>query len=118
MKTLKVALMIAIVGFFSISMNSCKDCKNDDPQARILNNGTQSASVQVKTSGGNTININNVEPGTASEYASYAPGQVTFTIVVNSVNYVQVVDMSTCFDYDISIDANNYISTTVYDRND
>lgn len=118
MKILKSLLAIVLVGLVSITMIGCKKCRNEDPRARIINNGTQKASVQIKTSGGNTVNINNIDPGTASEYSSYAPGQVTFTITVSSNDYVLVVDMAECFEYDIAIDANNVVTSTPTDRND
>lgn len=108
--------MLALL--FALSFSSCDKCDEEDPRARIINNGTQKASVQIKTSGGNTVNINNVDPGTASPYSSYAPGIVTFTIVVNNVNYVKAVEMKDCFEYDIAIDANNTITSTPIDRND
>ena len=117
MKTIKFGLVIILSVFMVVAMNSCKKCKGEDPSARIINNGTNKASVQIKTSGGNTVNINNVDPGTSSPYSSYAAGQVTFTITVNSTNYVKTVDLSQCFDYDIAIDANNVITTTAIDRN-
>jgi hypothetical protein len=117
MKNIKFLLMIVLVGLFAITMNSCKKCKGEDPRARIINNGTNKASVQIKTSGGNTVNINDVDPGTSSGYSSYAAGQVTFTIKVNSIDYVKTVDMSKCYDYDIAIDGNNNITSTPIDRN-
>lgn len=107
--------MLAVI--FTIAMNSCKKCKNEDPRARIINNGTQKASVQIKTSNGNTVNINNVDPGTTSPYSSYTAGQVTFTITVSNINYVKVFDLGTCYDYDIAIDANNNITSTPINRN-
>jgi hypothetical protein len=114
---MKIALTIVLVSLLAITMNSCKKCRNEDPRARIINNGTEQASVQVKTSGGNTININNIQPGTASEYNSYAPGQVTFTITVSSNDYVKITEMGDCYDYDIAIDPNNNITLTPIDRN-
>ena len=109
--------MIVLVGLFAITMNGCKKCKDEDPRARIINNGTQKASVQIKTSGGNTVNINNVDPSTSSAYSSYAAGQVTFTLTVNSINYVKTLDIGKCFDYDIAIDASKNITATPIDRN-
>lgn len=117
MKTTKFLLTVIIAGLFAITMNGCKKCKDEDPRAKIINNGTQKASVQIKTSGGNTVNINNVDPGTSSSYSSYAAGQVTFTIAVNSNSYVKIVEMSKCYDYDVAIDANNNITATPIDRN-
>lgn len=109
--------MVLIAGLLVLTMNSCKKCRDEDPAARIINNGTQKASVQIKTSAGNTVNINNVDPSTSSPYSSYAAGQITFTIVVNSISYVKIVDMTNCFYYDIAIDASNNITSTPINRN-
>ena len=117
MKTVKLLLIVLIAGLFTITINGCKKCNGEDPSARIINNGSQIAGVQIKTSGGNTVNINNVAPGTSSPYSSYAAGQVTFTIKVNNIDYVKTVDLSTCYQYDIAIDANNNITSTPIDRN-
>jgi hypothetical protein len=118
MKALKFVLFIVIAGLFASTVESCgKKCESDPPQARVKNNGTSKASVQIKTSDGNTVNINNVDPGTASPYASYAAGNIEFTITVNNTVTVKAVPMSNCYNYDIAIDANNVITTTAFDRN-
>jgi hypothetical protein len=118
MKVGKFLLFALFTTLFAVAASGCKKCKGEQPRARITNNGTQKASVQVKTSGGNTININNVDPGTSSDYASYAPGQVTFTITVNNANYVKTTDISNCYQYDIAIDRANVITVNGTDRND
>lgn len=118
--TFKIVKFLTAFIFFAViitSINSCKKCNDEDPRARILNNGSQKASVQIKTSGGNTVNINNVDAGSASSYSSYAAGQVTFTIKINTIDYEKTVNMSKCFDYDIAIDASNNITSTSKDRN-
>ncbi len=115
---MKFLFPILLIGFASISLNSCKKCKGEDPSAKVINNGTEKASVQIKTSNGNTVNINNVEPGTSSPNSSYAPGEVVFTITVANNDYVDTVQMTECFDYDIAIDANNVITTSAIDRNE
>ncbi len=109
--------MLVLAGLFAIAFNSCKKSVNGDPRARIINNGTQKASVQIKTSNGNTVNINNIDPGTSSAYSSYAAGQVTFTITVNNSNYVKILDIGNGNDYDIAIDANNNITSISIHRN-
>ncbi len=114
MKTVVTGLIVFV---FALSMGCSKKCNNEQPRARILNNGTTAASVQIKTSDGNTVNINNVDPSTASAYASYAAGAITFTITVNKVPYVKVVTVGNCYDYDIAIDANNTITVSPKDRN-
>ena len=117
MKTLKLSAFICLIVTILFTFNSCKNCKNEQPRARIINNGTNKASVQIKSSNGNTVNINNVEAGTSSPYNSYPGGQVTFTITVQSNNYVKTEILTECFDYDIAIDNNNVITTVAIDRN-
>lgn len=118
MKKIKNSLVVLLSVFLITGLSSCKKCENENPSARIINNGTDKASVQIKTSGGNTVNINNVDPGTASSYASYEPGEVVFTITVSRNDYVDTVQMVECFDYDIAIDSDNNISATAIDRNE
>jgi hypothetical protein len=59
-------------------------CSSDPkpPQFRVKNEGSKNASLQVKTSGGNTININNVAPGTTSAYQGVAAGGVDITVSI------------------------------------
>lgn len=118
MKNLRNVFAIVLTAILAVTVSSCKKCRHENPTARIINNGTNKADVQVKTTGGNTININNVQPNTASDYNSYAPGEATFTINIANVNYVKVVDVVECFDYDIAIDASNNITVISVDRND
>ncbi|PKV75139.1 hypothetical protein BD749_0077 [Pontibacter ramchanderi] len=103
---------------FVVTMSSCDKCDGEKPRARIINNGTDVASVQIKTSGGNTENLNNVPKGAASDFRSYNAGSVTFTVTVDKVEYVENVPMNECYEYDIAIDANNNITTVARDRND
>lgn len=116
MKNLYILLSVIL---FTVAITSCSKCRNEDPRARIINNGTDKTSVQIKTSGGNTENINNIEVGTTSDYRSYAPGDVMFTVSVgNNSPFVQTVVMDECFEYDIVIGPNNTILSTPRDRNE
>ncbi len=108
---------IFLFALLALSLSSCKKCKNEQPGARIINNGTQNASVQIQTSNGNTVNINNVDPGTSSSYSNYAAGQVKFTLKINGVDYEETVLLSNCYYYDIAIDSDNNITTVAIDRN-
>ncbi len=106
-------LILISLTFFA----ACSECDNENPRARVSNMGTEEVSVQVKTSGGNTENINNIEPGKASEYRSYAPGQITYTIVLkNNQEVVELVEMDFCSDYEIIINEDNTVITTSIDR--
>ena len=116
MRNLFIIICLAI---FTLGATSCSKCKNEDPRARIINNGTEETSVQIKTSGGNTENINNIDVGTTSDYRSYAPGVVEFTVSVGNNNpIVQTVTMLECYEYDIVISANNTVASTPRDRNE
>jgi hypothetical protein len=117
MKNLVTGLVVLI---FAVAISGCsKKCNNEQPRARVLNNGTGAVSVGIKTSNGNTVNINNVDPQTASAYASYAAGAITFTITVTAtkIPVVKDVTVSNCYDYDIAIDATNVITVKAVDRN-
>lgn len=103
---------------FIVTFSSCNKCDGENPRARIINKSSKVASVQIKTSGGNTENLNNVPAGSTSDFKSYAEGKVTFTVTVDKVEYIEDVPMSECYEYDIAIDANNNITTTAKDRND
>ena len=117
MKVGSSLLPLLFAGVVAVAATGCKKCKDEDPRARITNNGTQRASVQVQTSGGNTVNINNVAVGATSDYANYAAGQTTFTLKVNNVDYVKTLDASKCHEYTVAIDRNNVITIADTDRN-
>lgn len=116
---MKIQKLIPVV-FLSLTLftalESCKKCKDEPPRARITNNGTDKVSAQIQPLAGNTVNINNIDPGTSSAYSSYAAGQVTFTIKRNGTDYVEVDTLSNCMDYEIAISDANVITTTATER--
>lgn len=118
MKNFNKSFNILFVMLFAMAFVSCKKCKNEDPSARIVNNGSTKASVQIQTSNGNTVNINNILPGTSSDYASYAAGDIKFTISIGTVDVVENVSMYECYNYDILIDGANNVTTVSYDLNE
>ncbi len=101
------------------ALSACSDhCKNERPRAKITNNGTDKASVQIKTSGGNTENINNIESGQVSDWRSYAAGATEFTVAIKNVSPDTMISvyMLECWEYDIQIDSLNRISSTPLER--
>ncbi|MCX2738338.1 hypothetical protein [Pontibacter anaerobius] len=118
MKAFRLLLTMAVAVVLMVGMSSCNKCDNENPRARVINHGSLVASVQIKTSNGNTENINNVMPNTSSDTRSYAKGLVTFTITLDKTELVETVQMDSCYEYDIVIDANNSISTVSRDLND
>lgn len=119
---MKKAIILIGLALITLGLSSCKKCNGEDPRARIINNGTESVSVHIETSGGNTININNIDAGQSSDFETYAPGDVDFTISVgtgnNTTDYEISVSMEECFEYDIIVDENNNLSSVPTDRNE
>lgn len=102
-----------------IIISACnKPCENEDPRAQIVNNGTDKASVQIKTSGGNTENINDIESGQISEWRSFAAGNTEFTVSIQGLpdDTLITVNMLDCWEYQIIIDANNQVSSLPAER--
>ena len=117
MRTAGLIILVAL-----LALTGCKKCRKENPRARIINNGTEVVSAHIMTSGGNTVNINNIGPGTMSSYASYEEGLIEFTITIGTgggtvTKYISVT-MGTCYEYDIVIDANNNLSSVPHDRNE
>ncbi|WP_299679660.1 hypothetical protein [uncultured Tenacibaculum sp.] len=106
---------IASIFFISLMliMQSCSSCDNENPTARVTNQGTDDVSVQVKTSGGNTENINNIASGQSSVTTSYAPGEITYTVVLkNGTELVKKIDVNFCEDYVVIVKSDNTIDIT------
>jgi len=110
-----ILLFTCIAG---LGLQSCSEsCDNEDPRAKIVNNGTDKASVQIKTSGGNTENINNIESGQTSDWRSFAAGNTEFTVAIQGMNdTVVTVNMLQCYEYSIDINAQNRVSSTAVER--
>ncbi len=103
----------------SLLISACNQpCENEDPRARIVNNGTDKASVQIKTSGGSTENINNIESGQVSAWSSFASGNTEFTVAVQGMpgDTMITVTMVDCWEYEIIIDATNQVSSSPVER--
>ncbi|NCS89460.1 MAG: hypothetical protein CO127_04870 [Ignavibacteria bacterium CG_4_9_14_3_um_filter_36_18] len=81
MKNLLVVILSVTVLFGLIS---CSDDTN--PNIRIRNEQSDKTNVQLQTTGGNTININDVIAGQTTEYRTVAEGNVTATAVIQSVS--------------------------------
>ena len=99
--------------FALLAILGCSDsCENELPTVRLENNGTGTADIQIKTSGGNTENINGIEVGTITEVKTYEPGEIMYTININGVNdpVEFVKDVGYCTDYTITINSDNTVS--------
>ena len=68
---------------FILVINACSS-DSVDPTFRILNQRSNKANVQIQTSGGNTININDVLPGQTTAYQSAPEGTIVAKAVIQS----------------------------------
>lgn len=109
--------IILILFSLLLLLYSCSDtCDGENPNVRLLNNGSGKADIQIKTSGGNTENINNIEVGTFSEVRSFDPGEIEFTISIQGVGepieYFLTVDY--CMEYIVKINADDTVNSTSF----
>jgi hypothetical protein len=110
-----VALIFLCVG---LSFIGCDSCEGENPSVQLINNGTGKADIQIKTSGGNTENINNIEPGTSSERQTFETGNIEFTISIQGVNddIVYVLHTDFCYDYTVTINPDNSVTSSGDER--
>ena len=107
-----VALFISLC--ICLSFISCSGCDGENPSVQLINNGTGKADIQIKTSGGNTENMNNIEPGTSSERRTFDRGDIEFTISIQGVNddIVYVLHTDFCNDYTVTINPDNTVTSS------
>ena len=111
-----VALFISLI--FCLSFFGCAGCDGENPSVLLVNNGTGKADIQIKTSGGNTENINNIEPDTSSERRTFAAGDIEFTIAIQGVQdpVVYVLHAAFCNDYTVTINSDNSVTSSGEER--
>ena len=107
-------LSTIILMLLLISVGCGDSCDNENPSVRLVNSGTEKADVQIKTSGGNTENINNIEPGTSSALRSFAPGEIEFTVTIQGVQdpVVYVLQAQSCNEYSVTINEDNSVTSS------
>ncbi len=90
---------------------NCSKCDNEPPGVTLVNNGSGKADIQIKTSNGNTENVNNVLSGTSSPQRTFAAGTIEFTIAIqgvdNSIKYN--LETQNCNDYTVIIKSENTV---------
>lgn len=106
MKSFLRILSIALIVVFA---SSCNKCNNENPTARVLNNGTSSVSLQITASDGDIISITDLGTGFISSVKSYAPGTATLNGSIDGVQLTKSIEMIECTSYDISINNQNEV---------
>jgi catabolite regulation protein CreA len=72
-----IALLFLIVTVCWLIL--CDNSPAREPEFRVHNENSGKANVQIKTTGGNTININDIDSGYVSGYQSAAQGLINVT---------------------------------------
>ncbi|MBE2279293.1 MAG: DUF4397 domain-containing protein [Ignavibacteriaceae bacterium] len=75
----KIFYTILVIGMMIVNI-SCAD--EPEPEIRVLNSRLNKANVQFKTDAGNTVNINDVEPGQLTTYQDLDKGNLTVSAVI------------------------------------
>ena len=112
---LKMKLLLIFISLcVCLSLISCDSCDGENPSVQLVNNGTGKADIQIKTSGGNTVNMNNIEPGTSSDRRTFARGDIEFTISIQGVqdDIVYVLHTDFCNDYTVTINSDNTVTSS------
>ncbi|WP_299336759.1 hypothetical protein [uncultured Psychroserpens sp.] len=118
-----IACAIVITTCFSCSVESIEEqqlldnqiaqdpCADQDPQARITNNGTIAVTLQIATIDGTILHtVQDLAPGNTSSYLSFASGDIIFNVIKNTTGVSDnkvVFAMDQCMSYDMEIDSNN-----------
>ncbi len=87
-------------------------CNNQDPKARITNNGTEDIDLKIYDVNGNLIgHESEVEPGEHSDWITFSCGETTFLLSTGISDKLVVIEMGTCMIYDMEIGSNNQLAT-------
>jgi hypothetical protein len=89
------------------------DCSGQDPQARITNNGTISITLQIASSDGTVLHtVDNLAPGSASGFLTFAPDEIIFNISKNTTGVQDdkvLFTMDQCMSFDMVVGSDNYL---------
>lgn len=77
-------------------------CSEEPPSFRVKNDRPTKANVQIKTAN-NTININDVQPGTVTNYQDVAEGKVEITAGIQNEDVSPTGSFSAVNDYNYTI---------------
>lgn len=86
-------------------------CVDQDPQARITNNGTTPVTLEIANMEGTILHtVTDLAPGNVSGYLTFAPDSMMFSITkgFTGVGDEKVThEMTTCMSYDMEIGPDN-----------
>ena len=94
-------------------------CVDQDPQARITNNGTIAVTLEIAAADGTILHtVADLAPGNVSGYLTFAPGDIIFNVEKNTTGesdekLIYTMDQCMSFDIEVAPDNNSTGSTPV-----
>ncbi|OGJ89852.1 MAG: hypothetical protein A2487_19240 [Candidatus Raymondbacteria bacterium RifOxyC12_full_50_8] len=106
-------ILILAAGVFALFLR-CASCKDEPPRVMLINNGTDRADIQIKTSGGNTENVNGIEVGQSSLWRTFDPGDIKFTIAIHGEDstFAYTLHAETCMEYKVTVTPANQVTAS------
>jgi len=114
---MRTTILLFALSLVTLLATSCKKCNNDDPTARIINNGSGSADVQIKAADGNLVQISDLTSGSISSTKEYVPGTATVKYAIGGEDKTESISLETCTDYDITINSENKLVIFSQEKN-
>ena len=88
------------------------NCSNQDPIARLVNNGSIHFNLEIFDEDGQLLySIYNIHPGTQTDWLHLPVGLVSFNVSNNNGSKPVVLDMGHCMAYDMEIGPNNQLTS-------
>ncbi|MCD2258770.1 hypothetical protein [Psychroserpens luteolus] len=98
------------------NQNTQDPCSDQDPQARITNNGTVSITLQIANIDGTLLHtVSNLAPGDASGYLTFSADDIIFNVSKNTTGISDekvVYTMDQCMSFDMEVDVDNYLTSS------
>ncbi len=91
-------------------------CSGQNPQSKLINNGTITFTFKIIDSNDNTMVVHNISPGTSSSWMSFTEGETLFSIDGNTANVDDsklLLDMSNCSEVEIVVNSLNEVNNPV-----
>lgn len=92
-------------------------CADQDPQARLTNNGTSEVTLEIANMDGTMLHtVEDLAPGDSSGYLTFAPDNIIFNVTKTAFGVGDdkiIFEMDTCMSFDMEVGADdNLIPST------
>lgn len=92
-----------VILFFAVSALMVAGCSEEPPSVRVHNQHTEKANVQIKTSNGNTINHNDIEPGAYTDSKDISEGDCLASAVIQKDSSAPAISFRATNDHSYTV---------------